>query len=121
MTGTQPRRAGSYPGYDPSYAIVYGAFSGAMNHYVRQELKFESDQPYEILSRAVHPWNYSRFSTAMWTPPVSSPPPSPKTPPCASSSAAVHRPGDPGARDRAQHQPPPDRRQPARQHHLPIL
>lgn len=62
VTGTQPERAGSYPGYDPSYAIVYGAFSGAMNHYVRQELKFESDQPYEILSRAVHPWNYSGFT-----------------------------------------------------------
>lgn len=47
---------------DPSYANVYGAFSSTFNSYVRGELKIENDQPYEILSRAVHPWNYQPFT-----------------------------------------------------------
>ena len=46
---------------DPSYANVYGAFATMLNAYVRGDLKFESDLPYEIISRDVHPWNYSSF------------------------------------------------------------
>lgn len=47
---------------DPSYANVYGAFATQLNAYVRGELKYESDLPYEILTRDVHPWNYSGFT-----------------------------------------------------------
>lgn len=47
---------------DPSYTNVYGAFSTALNTYVRGELKYESELPYEILTRDVHPWNYSNFA-----------------------------------------------------------
>ena len=45
--------------YDPSSAVVQGAYTAALNNYVRCELEFESDLPYEILSRRVHPWDYS--------------------------------------------------------------
>jgi hypothetical protein len=38
-------------------AAVLGPFSAAMNSYVRGELKFEDDLPYEILA-GVQPWNY---------------------------------------------------------------
>ena len=45
--------------YDPSSAVVQGAYTAMLNYYVRDELEFGSDLPYEILSRRVHPWNYS--------------------------------------------------------------
>jgi len=34
-----------------------GPFSAAMNSYVRSELKFEDDLPYELIA-GVQPWNY---------------------------------------------------------------
>jgi hypothetical protein len=43
--------------FDPSSAAVLGPFSAAMNSYVRSELKFEDDLPYELLA-GVQPWNY---------------------------------------------------------------
>jgi carboxypeptidase C (cathepsin A) len=43
--------------FDPSSAAVMGPFSAAMNAYVRGELKFEDDLPYELLA-GVQPWNY---------------------------------------------------------------
>jgi len=49
------------PEFDPSYAIVQGAFTATWNQYVRTELKFESDLPYEILTGRVRPWSYDQF------------------------------------------------------------
>jgi carboxypeptidase C (cathepsin A) len=46
------------PEYDPSYAAVQGAFTAAFNQYVRAELKFRSDVPYEILTGRVQPWSF---------------------------------------------------------------
>jgi carboxypeptidase C (cathepsin A) len=53
--------AGESPDYDPSYSNILGAYSGMLNDYVRRELKFESDLPYEILTGKVHPWSYGKF------------------------------------------------------------
>jgi carboxypeptidase C (cathepsin A) len=50
--------AGEHFEYDPSYAVIQGPYTAAFNDYVRQELKFESDLPYEILTGKVWPWNY---------------------------------------------------------------
>lgn len=47
--------------YDPSYAIVQGAFTATWNQYVHSELKYESDLTYEILTGKVQPWNYDQF------------------------------------------------------------
>ena len=47
---------------DPSYNNVYGAFSSSLNAYIRGELRVKNDQPYEILSNQVHPWNYDSFT-----------------------------------------------------------
>jgi carboxypeptidase C (cathepsin A) len=47
---------------DPSYDVVYGAYAGALNSYVREQLNFAEERPYEILNRAVNPWNYSQFT-----------------------------------------------------------
>ena len=35
---------------DPSYTNIIGPYTAAFNDYVREELKFEKDIPYEILS-----------------------------------------------------------------------
>jgi carboxypeptidase C (cathepsin A) len=57
ITGRDDDPASSFPDFDPSDAAVLGPFSAAMNSYVRGELKFEDDLPYEILA-GVQPWNY---------------------------------------------------------------
>ncbi len=41
---------------DPSYANIQGAYTAAFNEYVRAELGYENDLPYEILTGRVHPW-----------------------------------------------------------------
>jgi carboxypeptidase C (cathepsin A) len=57
LTGRDGDQSLSYPGFDPASAAVMGPFSAAMNSYVRSELKFEDDLPYELLA-SVQPWNY---------------------------------------------------------------
>ncbi len=47
--------------YDPLLTNVIGPYTAAFYDYVRAELKFESDLPYEILSEKVSPWSYSVF------------------------------------------------------------
>jgi len=48
--------------YDPSASAVFGAFTSALNEYVRGTLKVEEDRVYEILTSNVHPWDYSEFT-----------------------------------------------------------
>jgi len=57
ITGRDANPAGRFPQFDPSFAATLGPFSAAMNAYVREELKFEDDLPYEILA-GVQPWNF---------------------------------------------------------------
>ena len=57
ITGRDDDPASPYPDFDPSGAATLGPFSAAINAYVRGELKFEDDMPYEILA-GVQPWNY---------------------------------------------------------------
>lgn len=63
ITGRDADAGSLYPGFDPSYAATYGPFSAAMNSYVREELKFDNDLPYEILA-GVQPWNYDSRNSA---------------------------------------------------------
>ena len=53
--------AGERYEFDPSYAAIQGPFTATLNDYVRRELQFESDLPYEILTGKVGPWNYGRY------------------------------------------------------------
>jgi carboxypeptidase C (cathepsin A) len=50
--------------YDPLLTNIMGPYTAAFYDYIRRELKFESDLPYEILSRFVHPWSYKEFENA---------------------------------------------------------
>jgi len=47
--------------YDPLLTTVLGPYTAAFYDYIRSELKFESDLPYEILSGFVHPWSFREF------------------------------------------------------------
>jgi carboxypeptidase C (cathepsin A) len=46
---------------DPSIAAIIGPYTAALNHYVRDELGYESDLPYEILTDRVRPWSFQEF------------------------------------------------------------
>jgi carboxypeptidase C (cathepsin A) len=61
FTGTDYDAAGESYEYDPSYAEILGAYSGALNHYITSDLDFQAKVPYEILTGRVRPWNYDEF------------------------------------------------------------
>jgi carboxypeptidase C (cathepsin A) len=46
---------------DPSLDAITGPYTAALNHYVRAELGYASDLPYEILTDRVHPWSFKEF------------------------------------------------------------
>src|SRR4029079_141308 len=43
------------------YAAIQGPFTAALNQYVRAELKYENDIPYEILTDRVQPWSFKEY------------------------------------------------------------
>jgi carboxypeptidase C (cathepsin A) len=53
--------AGEVFEFDPSMNNITGPYTATLNDYVRTELKFESDLPYEILTERVYPWSYAEF------------------------------------------------------------
>lgn len=46
---------------DPSMDAISGPYSTAYNHYVRHELRYQNDLPYEQISSRVHPWSFKDF------------------------------------------------------------
>jgi carboxypeptidase C (cathepsin A) len=47
---------------DPSMDAIRGPYTAALNHYVRAELGFSSDLPYEIIAMTVNSkWSYKEF------------------------------------------------------------
>lgn len=56
--GIDRRGTGDGFDYDPSYAAIQGPYTATLNDYVRRELGYENDHPYEILTGRVHPWSY---------------------------------------------------------------
>ena len=58
FTGIDVDAAGEHPEYDPSMESIRGEYTAVFNDYVRRELKFESDLPYEVLTGKVRPWSY---------------------------------------------------------------
>jgi carboxypeptidase C (cathepsin A) len=61
FTGIDRDSAGEYSEFDPSMANITGTYTAGLYEYVRGELKFESDLPYEILNPKVWPWSYSDY------------------------------------------------------------
>ena len=47
---------------DPSMRAIMGPYTAALNHYVRVELEYENDLPYEIISNeASRDWSFKEF------------------------------------------------------------
>jgi carboxypeptidase C (cathepsin A) len=61
FTGYEADGAGERPTVDPSYSAIHGPYSAAFNHYIRSDLGYENDLPYEILTDRVRPWSYKEF------------------------------------------------------------
>jgi len=50
---------------DPGIDAILGSYAAMLNDYVRRELGYESDLPYEILNPDVYPaWNYEDFQNS---------------------------------------------------------
>lgn len=59
LTGLRYQPGTQVTDFDPSYEAVFGSYMACFNDYVRRELKYESDLPYNALTGEVRPWNYS--------------------------------------------------------------
>lgn len=57
--GVDSDAAGEHHEQDPSLATIMGPYTATFYDYIRDELKFESDLPYEILTMRVHPWSFA--------------------------------------------------------------
>lgn len=60
VTSIDYERLRNSPEFDPSFSNVAGAFSSAINAYVRGDLGYESDYPYHVLTPL--PWRYNAFA-----------------------------------------------------------
>jgi carboxypeptidase C (cathepsin A) len=61
IRGRDRDRVGEHFESDPSHDVVHGVYSTCLNDYVRRELGFESDRPYEVLARLFPKWRYDAF------------------------------------------------------------
>lgn len=59
FTGSDRDAVGETVELDPSLAAITGPYTAALNHYVREQLGFSSDLPYEILTERVWPWSFN--------------------------------------------------------------
>jgi carboxypeptidase C (cathepsin A) len=59
FTGRDEDAAGENYEFDPSSAAIMGSFSTMLNHYLRTELNYKKDLPYNIYGN-VYPWNFSQ-------------------------------------------------------------
>lgn len=46
---------------DPSYAAILGPYTSTMYDYLRKELEYETDLPYEILKSLYESWKYENY------------------------------------------------------------
>jgi carboxypeptidase C (cathepsin A) len=62
FTGWNPDGAGERMEDDPSYHAIMGPYTAALNHYVRAELEYLNDLPYEIINgEASKAWSFKEF------------------------------------------------------------
>jgi carboxypeptidase C (cathepsin A) len=61
FTGIDKDTAGETFEFDPSYAAIQGPYTAVLNDYLRRDLAFEFDIPYEILKGLYQNWSYSDF------------------------------------------------------------
>ncbi|MGW0802167.1 S10 family peptidase [Nonomuraea sp. NPDC002799] len=64
FTGWDPDAGREHFSADPSMNAIMGPYSSALNHYLRAELGYANDLPYEVLTGRVQPWSYKEFEGA---------------------------------------------------------
>ena len=60
-TGKDRDDAGEFYEFDPSMAGIWGPYTGTFYQYVRDDLGFESDLPYEIIAPLYMSWKYDEY------------------------------------------------------------
>ncbi|MBX3144845.1 MAG: peptidase S10 [Trueperaceae bacterium] len=58
FTGVDRDSAGETFEFDPSMSAIQGPYTATLNDYVRNELGYQSDLPYEILANLYQSWSY---------------------------------------------------------------
>lgn len=61
FTGWEPDAGGEHFTNDPAVSGIMGAYAAGINHYLRAELDYVNDLPYEVISSRVQPWSYQEF------------------------------------------------------------
>jgi carboxypeptidase C (cathepsin A) len=65
FTGWDPDYAREHWENDPSSTAIMGAYAAALNHYVRAELEYPNDLPYEVLSETTNEsWSFKEFENS---------------------------------------------------------
>jgi carboxypeptidase C (cathepsin A) len=59
FTGADRDAAGEHMEQDPSFAAIMGAYAATFNDYVRGELGFQSDLPYNVIASLWQTWSYA--------------------------------------------------------------
>lgn len=58
VTSEDANQSENHPEFDPSFTNIVGPFSAAVNAYIRGDLGYESDNPYNVLAQL--PWRYNQ-------------------------------------------------------------
>jgi carboxypeptidase C (cathepsin A) len=61
-TGYDRDSAGAEFEFDPAMVEILGAYSAGMNDYVRRELRFEADLPYEVIKPLYADWGWKDYA-----------------------------------------------------------
>jgi carboxypeptidase C (cathepsin A) len=48
--------------FDPSYSAIQGSFTAVLNDYVRRELNFSNDLPYEVIANLHETWGFDEYA-----------------------------------------------------------
>jgi carboxypeptidase C (cathepsin A) len=62
FTGRDRDSAGEHFEFDPAMVEIYGAYAAAMNDYVRTDLRFEADLPYEVIKGLYLDWGWKDYA-----------------------------------------------------------
>jgi carboxypeptidase C (cathepsin A) len=60
LTGEDPDPTDQDADYDPSLSLYLPVYSSTFNDYIRRELNYESDLPYEVLNGRIGPWDFGK-------------------------------------------------------------
>jgi carboxypeptidase C (cathepsin A) len=59
--GFDKDHVGEFNEFDPSYAAILGPYTATMYDYLRRDLNYETDLPYEILKSLYQSWAYEDY------------------------------------------------------------